>query len=81
MGTVFALLGTVVASAVLSDNKPAPRHSPFHVNCPPGRHVSNARAGFGAKLAQSRERAIELRLSQSRAITAGHPRLSSGGPQ
>lgn len=78
IGLLIAL-GVCLLIAIESASNPAPGHAPFHVNCPPGSHGSNAWVGFGAKLAQSREGAIELRSSPFRAITAGHPQLQSGG--
>ena len=57
----------VVNSTIL----PAPGHSLFHVNCPPGSHGSTWQANTVAKFAAARERAAEARMG--RAITAGHP--------
>ncbi len=75
-----ALLALCVTAAIASLGNPAPGHAPFHVNCPPGSHGPLTWEGFGRKLEQSRERAIQLRQSQSRAITAGHPQGRAGAP-
>lgn len=72
--TLLLLAAFDFVCIVNSTMVPAPGHSLFHVNCPPGSHGSTWQANTVAKLAAARERAAEARMSTvSRAITAGHP--------